>query len=70
MTKDKGIKKEKAKKAPPLPKEYWTGYKLHEQTETCFYCMGERATFDIKGKRYPALGADGATVVVTNAMHL
>lgn len=62
--------KKKQKKTPPLPKEYWTGFKLHKQTQTCFYCIGERATIDIDGKQYPPIGADGATVVICNSLHL
>ncbi|MFW9899765.1 MAG: hypothetical protein ACFFDY_00580 [Candidatus Thorarchaeota archaeon] len=59
------------KKGPiRLPKEYWTGYKLHKSTATCFYCMGERATINIDGKQYPPIGTDGATVVICNTLHI
>jgi len=63
-------KKDKKKGPAPLPEEYWTGYKLHKQAQTCFYCMGERATINIDGKQYPPIGADGATVVICNTLHL
>lgn len=63
--------KQRKKKDPISPPEgYWTGYKSHKSTITCFYCIGERANINIEGTVYPPIGADGATVVICNTLHL
>lgn len=63
-------KQRKKKGSIPPPEGYWTGYESHNPKITCFYCMGERANINIKGTVYPPIGADGATIVICNTLHL